>query len=120
MVNQPPSRPRRPNRRMPSKPDAALARGPGVEYRYTLTLSNPNDARGIFQLASEMGTAVRYLLLVQEGEHGQYRAYLGLGSADLYDLPLRLAARGIQIERGEQITAEPAGEVVGLASARRR
>jgi hypothetical protein len=120
MANQSP-RPRRSSRRVPSKPDAALARAPGVEYRYTLTLSNPNDARGIFQLVAEMGTAVRYLLLVQDGARQQYRAYLGLGSADLFDLPLRMAARGIQIERGEQISADlPSGEVVGIGSVRRR
>lgn len=114
---------RRSSRRVRSEPDAALARAPGVEYRYALTLSNPNDALGIFQLVAEMGTAVRYLLLVQDGARQRYRAYLGLGSADLFDLPLRMAARGLQLERGEQIKAKadpPSGEVVGLGSARRR
>jgi hypothetical protein len=110
---------RRSSRRVPSEPDAALARAPGVEYRYTLTLSNPDDAHGIFRIAGEVGTVVRYLLLVQDGAAHRYRAYLGLGSAELFDLPLRLAACGVQIERGEQVTAAPpAGEMVRIDLAR--
>ncbi len=89
-------------------PDAALARVPGVQYRYTMTLREPGDAHGIFKIADELGAIVRYLVLVRDGAQHRYRAYLGLGSSDCFDLPLRLAARGIQVERGEQITNEPA------------
>lgn len=112
---------RRSSRRSRAEPDAALARAPGVEYRYALTLSNPGDARGIFQLVAELGAAVRYLLIVQDGVEGRYRGYLGLDSSDIYELPLRMAARGIQIERGEQVKPEPPpGHVVGITSVRRR
>ncbi len=100
-------------------PDAALASAPGVRYRYTLTLAQPGDARGIFQIADELGALVRYLVLVQEGAHHRYRAYLGLGSADCFDLPLRLAARGIAIERGEQIAHEAASTARNVTVLRR-
>jgi hypothetical protein len=85
-------------------PDASLARAPWVQYRYALTLSDPHDARGIFPIVSELGAAVRYLIIVADGEQQRYRAYLGLSTPDLFDLPLRLAARGIQIDHGEQIS----------------
>jgi hypothetical protein len=96
---------RRPVRKARPEPDASLARASGVRYRYTLSLSDPSEARGIFQIAAELGTTVRYLLIVHQAEQS-YRAYLGLASADLFDLPLRLAARGIQIEHGEQTSNE--------------
>jgi hypothetical protein len=75
-----------------------------VQYRYALTLSDPHDARGIFPVVAELGAAVRYLIIVADGEAQRYRAYLGLSTPDLFDLPLRLAARGIQIDHGEQVS----------------
>ena len=103
-MSDPTSGPRRPGKRARFEPDAALARAPGVQYRYTLSLADPADARGIFQVVHELGAAVCYLLLVRQVAERRYRAYLGLGS-ECFDLPLRLAARGIQLERGEQVTS---------------
>jgi hypothetical protein len=82
-----------------------------------MTLGEPGDAHGIFKIADELGAVVRYLLLVREGAQRRYRAYLGLGSSDCFDLPVRLAARGIQIERGEQLSNEPAARPGGTVTA---
>jgi hypothetical protein len=101
-------------------PDAALARAPGVEYRYTLAVVQPSEARGIFQIADELGAVVRYLLLVNDTPHHRYRAYLGLGSSDCFDLPLRLAARGIHIERGEQTSDQSSPPPENVTVLRRR
>jgi hypothetical protein len=116
-----PSGVQRAAKRSRSDPDASLSRAPGVQYRYSLSLSSPSDARGIFQLVDELGAAVRYLVLVQDGAPKRYRAYLGLGSSDLFDLPLRLAARGIHIDHGEQMSNGPgAPGAVGIGGVRRR
>jgi hypothetical protein len=87
-----------------SDPDVFLARAPGVQYRYKLLLADPKDASDIFQLLDELRVALCYMLVVPGSSQRQYRTYIGLASSDLQDLPLRMAARGIQIERGEEMS----------------
>jgi hypothetical protein len=90
--------------RVSADPDAFLARSPEVQYRYKLLLTDPRDAGDIFQFLEELRVSLCYMLVVPSLSRQQYRTYIGLGSTDLQDLPLRMAARGIQIERGEAMS----------------
>lgn len=72
-----------------------------MRYRYTFLLSSARQVGDVARILEEVCGGMRYLLLAQDGAPGKYRAYLGLASADIYELPLRLAAEGIHIEQGE-------------------
>ncbi|TFG59214.1 MAG: hypothetical protein E4H29_04635 [Deltaproteobacteria bacterium] len=85
------------------EPDAALARGSGVAYRYTLCLRDPEEAGTILRILADVSIPLLYLLLVPRAPRGGYRAYIGLASPDVLDLPVRFASRGIMIERGEEM-----------------
>ena len=85
------------------EPDAALARGSGVAYRYTLRLRDPGEAVAILRILAEVSIPLLYLLLLPLGPRGGYKAYIGLASPDVLDLPIRFASRGILIERGEEM-----------------
>lgn len=89
-------------RKKHAEPDDALAVLDGVSYRYSLSLADAEAAGHLLRLVEEAAIPLRYLLLVPGGADGGYGAFLGLGSPDVHDLPLRLAAIGIQIERGEE------------------
>ena len=85
------------------EPDAVLARGSGVAYRYTLFLRDPEEAGTILRILADVAIPLLYLLLLPRGSGSEYRAYIGLASSDVLDLPIRLASRGIMIERGEEM-----------------
>ena len=85
------------------EPDAVLARGRGVAYRYTLCLRDPEEAGTILRILAEVSIPLLYLLLLPRGPRGGYKAYIGLASPDVLDLPIRFASRGIMIERGEEM-----------------
>jgi hypothetical protein len=85
------------------EPDAALARGSGVAYRYTLCLRDPEEAGTILRILADVSIPLLYLLLLPRGPRSGYRAYIGLASPDVLDLPIRFASRGIMIERGEEM-----------------
>lgn len=84
------------------EPDAVLARGNGVAYRYTLCLRDPEEVGSIVRILAEVSIPLLYLLLLPRGPRIGYRAYIGLASPDVLDLPVRFASRGIMIERGEE------------------
>ena len=85
------------------EPDAVLARGSRVAYRYTLCLRDPEEAGTILRILAEVAIPLLYLLLLPRGPLGGYRTYIGLASPDVLDLPIRFASRGIMIERGEEM-----------------
>jgi hypothetical protein len=85
------------------EPDAVFARGSGVAYRYTLCLRDPEEAGTILRILADVSIPLLYLLLLPRGPRSEYRAYIGLGSPDVLDLPIRFASRGILIERGEEM-----------------
>jgi hypothetical protein len=85
------------------EPDAVLARGSGVAYRYTLCLRDPEEAGTIHRILADVSIPLLYLLLLPRDPRSGYRAYIGLASPDVGDLPVRFASRGIMIERGEEM-----------------
>lgn len=85
------------------EPDAVLAHGSGVAYRYTLCLRDPEETGAILRILAEVSIPLLYLLLLPRGPRSGYRAYIGLASPDVLDLPVRFASRGIMIERGEEM-----------------
>ena len=85
------------------EPDAVLVRGRGVAYRYTLSIRDPEEAGTILRILAEVSIPLLYLLLLPRGPRGGYKAYIGLASPDVLDLPIRFASRGIMIERGEEM-----------------
>jgi len=85
------------------EPDAVLARGSGVAYRYTLCLRDPEEAGTILRILADVSIPLLYLLLLPRVPRNGYRAYIGLASPDVLDLPIRFASRGIMIERGEEM-----------------
>jgi len=84
------------------EPDAAFSRDRGVAYRYTLCLRDPEEAGTILRILAEVAIPLLYLLLLPRAPRSGYRAYIGLASPDVLDLPVRFASRGIMIERGEE------------------
>jgi hypothetical protein len=90
------------------EPDHSLARRPDVMYRLALRLRDPADAAGILTVLSESAISLGYLLLLTSSSAGErHAAYVGLGTAEVADLAIRLAARGILVERGEELACEP-------------
>lgn len=89
------------------EPDHALTRRRGVAYRYVLGLREPQDAAAVLALLSEAAIPLRYLLLLPSDSSVLHAAYVGLGSAAVADLPIRLACRGIRVERGEERGPRP-------------
>lgn len=85
------------------EPDAEMARRSGVAYRYTLSLRDPEEAGTILRILAEVSIPLLYLLLLPRGSRSGYRAYIGLASPDVLDLPVRFASRGIMIERGDEL-----------------
>ena len=85
------------------EPDAVLARGSGVAYRYALCLQDPEEVGSILRILADVSIPLQYLLLLPRGPRGGYMAYIGLASPDVLDLPVRFASRGIMIERGEEM-----------------
>jgi hypothetical protein len=85
------------------EPDAVFSRGSGVAYRYTLCLRDPEEAGTILRILADVAIPLLYLLLLPRGSRSGYRAYIGLASPDVLDLPIRFASRGIMIERGEEM-----------------
>lgn len=83
-------------------PDAAFVRGRGVAYRYVLRLRDAADAATLLGILADVSIPPLYLLLLPAGSGSGYTAYVGLASADVLDLPIRLASQGIRIERGEE------------------
>ena len=82
---------------MPFSPAA----GGGVPY--TLRLRDPEEAGTILRILEDVSMPLLYLLLLPRGHRREYRAYIGLASSDVLDLPIRFASRGIMIERGEEM-----------------
>lgn len=85
------------------EPDAVFSRGSGVAYRYKLYLRDPEEAGTILRILADVAIPLLYLLLLPRAPRSGYRAYIGLASPDVLDLPVRFASRGIMIERGEEI-----------------
>jgi len=85
------------------EPDDALARRPGIAYRLALRLRDPADVAGIQAILSEAAISLGYLLLLPSQAGEPHAAYVGLGTAEVADLAIRLAARGILVERGEEL-----------------
>ena len=85
------------------EPDAVFSRGSGVAYRYALRLRDPEEAGTILRILADVAIPLLYLLLLPRGPRSGYRAYIGLASPDVLDLPIRFASRGIMIERGEEM-----------------
>ena len=85
------------------EPDAVFSRGSGVAYRYTIRLRNPEEAATVLRILADVAIPLLYLLLLPRGPRSGYRAYVGLASPDVLDLPVRFASRGIMIERGEEM-----------------
>jgi hypothetical protein len=85
------------------EPDDALTRRGGVAYRYVLRLREAHDAAAILALLSDLALPLRYLLLLPSGSQEQHAAYVGLGTPEVADLPIRLASRGVRVERGEEL-----------------
>lgn len=74
-----------------------------MAYRYSLLLRDAEGAGDILRILKEISVPLRYLLLVPARIGGAYRVYLGLGSPDVLDLPVRLTACGIEVQRGEKV-----------------
>ena len=85
------------------EPDAVLARGSGVAYRYALRLRDPEEAATILRILADVSIPLLYLLVLPHGPRSGYSAYIGLASPDVLDLPIRFASQGIMIERGEEM-----------------
>lgn len=85
------------------EPDADFSRGSGVAYRYTIRLRDPEEAATVLRILADVAIPLLYLLLLPRGPRSGYRAYVGLASPDVLDLPVRFASRGIMIERGEEM-----------------
>jgi len=85
------------------EPDAVFSRGSGVAYRYALRLRDPEETGTILRILADVAIPLLYLLLLPRGPRGGYRAFIGLASPDVLDLPIRFASRGIMIERGEEM-----------------
>jgi hypothetical protein len=83
--------------------DAGLARSPGLQYRYTVLLAEPKQAGELFQILEDLRIPLCYILVIPGHLPRNYRAHIGLASAEVFDFPLRMAARGIRIQRGEQM-----------------
>ena len=89
-----------------SGPDALLCGAGGVAYRYSLLLPEPETAGDVLRLLGELCMPLKYFLLVPgKGAEG-YQAYLGLGSPEVEDIPVRLAAVGARIRRGEKVSGD--------------
>lgn len=89
-------------RKSGDEPDAVFSRGSGVAYRYTIRLRDPEEAGTVLRILADVAIPLLYLLLPR-GPRSGYRAYVGLASPDVLDLPVRFASRGIMIERGEEM-----------------
>lgn len=85
------------------EPDAVFARGSGVAYRYTIRLRDPEESGTILRILADVAIPLRYMLLLSCAPGSGYRAYVGLSSSDVLDLPVRFASSGILIERGEEL-----------------
>jgi hypothetical protein len=85
------------------EPDAVFSRGSGVAYRYALRLRDPEEVATILRILADVAIPLLYLLLLPRDHRSGYRAYIGLASSDVLDLPIRFASRGIMIERGEEM-----------------
>lgn len=83
-------------------PDHALSRRRGVAYRLVLRLREESDAAALLAVVADVAIPLRYLLLLPSGSSDPHAAFVGLGSAEVADLPIRLASRGIRVERGEE------------------
>ena len=90
-------------RKSGDEPDAVFSRGIGVAYRYTIRLRDPEEAGTVLRILADVAIPLLYLLLLPRGPRSGYRAYVGLASPDVLDLPVRFASRGIMIERGEEM-----------------
>lgn len=92
---------------MPEKvnqdPDDFLFRRKGISYRYVLLLRGMEEIGGIFRVLDELGLSMKYFLMLPGSTGSTFIIYLGLDSAEVQDFPLRMAALGIQVERGESI-----------------
>ena len=97
------------------EPDDALARLPGVAYRFALRLRDPADAAGILAVLSEAAISLGYLLLLPSTAGEPHAAYVGLETAEVADLAIRLATRGILVERGEELDHGSAAMRNGIA-----
>ena len=89
------------------EPDHALTRRRGVAYRYVLQLRDAKAAEALLAVLSDAAIPLRYLLLLESPSSASHAAYVGLGSAEVADLPIRLASRGIRVERGEERGPRP-------------
>lgn len=87
----------------PPEPDAYLMAQDGVAYRYQLSFREPELSAGIMRILKEVSIPMEYLLLVPGKSGKTCKAYLGLGSSDVLDLPFRFAVLGIEVRRGEEI-----------------
>jgi hypothetical protein len=90
------------------EPDHVLSRRPDVAYRAALRLRELDDAAAILAVLSEAAIPLGYLLLLPATDGGNHAAYVGLGTAEVADLAIRLAARGILVLRGEELGRGPA------------
>jgi hypothetical protein len=95
-------KPRTRSRPTPREPDEALTRRGGVAYRYVLRLREPHDASTVLAVLSDAAIPLKYLLLLPSDSEDWHAAYVGLASVGVADLPIRLASRGIRVERGEE------------------
>ena len=86
-----------------AEPDAIFSCGSGVAYRYMIRLRDPEEAITVLRIIADVAIPLLYLLLLPRGPRSGYRAYVGLASPDVLDLPVRFASRGIMIERGEEM-----------------
>ena len=89
------------------EPDHALSRRPGVAYRLALRLRDPADVAAIQAVLAESTISLGYLLLLPSSSGAPHAAYVGLGTAEVADLAIRLAARGVLVERGEELGHGP-------------
>jgi hypothetical protein len=89
------------------EPDHALVRRRDVAYRFVLGLRDARGAAALLDLLSEAAIPLRYLLLLPSDSAVPHTAYVGLGSTAVADLPIRLASRGIRVERGEECGPGP-------------
>jgi hypothetical protein len=87
----------------PPEPDAHLMIQNGVAYRYLLSFGEPELIAGILRILKEVSISMEYLLLFPGKSGKTCKAYLGLASSDVGDLPFRFAAIGIGIHRGEEV-----------------
>lgn len=85
------------------EPDAHLMVQDGVAYRYYLSFGEPELMAGILRILNEVSIPMEYFLLFSGKSGKTCKAYLGLGSSDVLDLPFRFAALGIEIHRGEEV-----------------